>query len=210
MTGLDSIHERVRISLRSCVDMIRGSASVDMERFEDLILATPARRNYCDIGTGDIRSSTMQYLTENAQWIGVCLFANSDFRACFKDAILIEKALLQVSRKEYADFREEMTLMSEKNPAGGDAVIGVNLSEYSSKADDTVRGMLSAGQGRFSAANMGEVYEELLQELSPEDRADTAYALYNLVYLVNAMNRNGVFRKYVRLVLDNVKRQLAE
>lgn len=210
MTGFGAVHDRIRGALTEHLKLFYDLEKMDLDRMEDLILATPARKAYQDIGADCIRQDTMSYLAVNLPWINVCLFVNEDFRACFKDAILIEKALLNVSPGEYAEFREEMTLASEATDLGRNRTIPVNLSVYDGKTDAALGSALMGGLKALFAMGMSDAYNELVKSLSGQELEDTNYVAYNLVFFVNALNRNGVFGKYVRIVIDNVKKQLAD
>lgn len=210
MTGFSAVHDRIKNAMAEHLKLFYDMEKLDMDRFEDLILATPARKAYADIGTDCIRQDTLQYLVANMAWINVCLFVNEDFRSCFRDAILIEKALLQVSKSEYDDFRDEMSLASEATDLGRNQTIGVNLAAYDPKIDMSIGGTLMTGMERFFAMGMSEAYNTLVNGLSGAELEETNYVAYNLVYFVNALNRNGVFNKYVRIVIENVKKQLAD
>lgn len=210
MLGLEALHIDTKMAFTRGMDRYYGKGFLEEGRFEDMVLATPERRKWADIGTDWIPGSVLQYILDNYQWINVCLFVNADFRDCFRDAVLIEKALLQVSRKEYLDFREEMTLASEANRGVGDDRIGINLSAYDLQTAMAMDNMVEAGMKNFYRAGMSEAYATLLGTLDPDAMDGTKFAAYNIIYVANAMARNGVFRKYVSIVIENVKKQLSE
>ena len=62
---------------------------------------------------------------------------------------------------------------------------------------------------KFFNAGMTEVYEDLLNTFERRTQLEVTYTIHNLVYVINALNRNGVFNKYVRLVVESVKNQLS-
>lgn len=174
---------------------------------EDLILATSDRSMYPNIGTDKISLRCLKYVLDNAWWISVCMFVNDDFRSCFDDAIMIEKALLQVNDKEYEDFRDDMTLPSDT--AEPDKFVSVRLDSYSEAMERSLLSMLGVSRKAFTKAGMNEAYAELLDTMDRKARTETASIVHNLLYVLNAMNYNGVFKKYVTLVVDSVKKQLS-
>ena len=150
----------------------------------------------------------MTYILENIYWINVCLFVNEDFRSCFDDAIMIEKTLLQVNDQEYQDFKDDMTL-DDPNQKGPDKNVVINLSNHSDKMEMALFARIEDAKQKFFNAGMTEVYEDLLNTFEKRTELEVSYTVHNLVYVINAMNRNGVFHKYVRLVVDSVKEQLS-
>lgn len=174
---------------------------------EDLVLATSDRSMYPNIGTDKISLRCLKYVLDNAWWISVCMFVNDDFRSCFDDAIMIEKALLQVNDKEYEDFRDDMTLPSDT--AEPDKFVSVRLDSYSEAMERSLLSMLGVSRKAFTKAGMDEAYAELLDTMDRKARTETASIVHNLLYVLNAMNYNGVFKKYVTLVVDSVKKQLS-
>ena len=210
MLGLEALHMDTKTAFMRAMDRYYGSGFLDPERFEDMVLSTPERKKWADIGTDWIPRSVLEYVVANYQWINVCLFVNADFRDCFRDAVLIEKALLQVSRQEYLDFRDEMTLASEANKLAAEERVGINLAAYDISVDNGLNGMIQMGMQGFYRAGMTEAYAALLGTLEDDAMDGTKFAAYNILYVANAMSRNGVFRKYVNIVIDNVKKQLSE
>lgn len=208
MTGTECVHANTRRFMADTCRRFFPDGRVDIENMEDLVLWTDERRTYPPIGTECTTARVMNYLSVNADWINVCLFVNADFRACFSDAIMIEKALLQVSDIDYKDFREDMVLASDKERAT-DTRLDIHLENYSSKMADILTNLMSNGRSAFFKAGMSEAYDELLSTLNRAEATEVAYVMYNMMYVVNAMTYNGVFNKYVRLVVDSVKRQLS-
>ena len=210
MLGLEALHADTRTALMKSMSRYYGENFLDGTRFEDMVLATPERSKWADIGTDWIYKNIFEYIIANYKWINICLFVNADFRDCFRDAVLIEKALLQVSRKEYADFRDDMTLASEANKFVTEPRLTVNLAAYDTATSAIIDKMIEDGMKDFYRAGMSDAYTMLLTSLEPDAMEGTKFAAYNIVYVANALARNGVFRKYVSIVIDNVKKQLSE
>lgn len=209
MQGLDVIKsERAKDTIRKMLDLMYSPNLYDTDEIEDLVLFTEERTNYSTIGTESIKMSTMRYMLTNMYWISVCLFVNADFRGCFDDAIAIEKALLQVNDQEYEDFRDEMTLDSSDD-SGTDAEIVINIDNYNDQMEVMLCNGLSKASQEFINAGMKDVYLELMDTFDKKTLAEIRYTIHNMIYVINAMNRNGVFKKYVRLVVESVKKQLS-
>lgn len=208
MQGLDveglhpSSKDAVKTVMRTMYDKL-----YDPSQTEDILLFTERRSEFPNIGTDCVEMSTMKYMSDNAYWINVCMYVNADFRACFNDAITIEKALLQVNDIEYQDFRDDMTLERDKDP--DDKTISVNLGSYDSGMEMAVRNRLDLSKSQFYKAGMTEVYNDLASGFDRQTAAEVSYIAHNMLYVINAFNRNGVFRKYVMLVVDSVKKQLS-
>ncbi len=210
MTGLEMIDNRSKIAIAQCMERFYPKSMADISMLQDMALATASgRKGYNDIGTDSVRQDIVSYVTDNFAWINVCLFVNEEFRACFRDAILIEKALLQVSRDDYRMFRDDMVLASEANDLGGLKCVHVDLSVYDQERESLISMMLSNGYTEFMRAGMTDAYNELRDTLPGREKEELLNILYNVLYFVNAINYNGVFRKYVKIVVDNVKKQLA-
>lgn len=207
MTGTTLMNPMTKTVISQCVQQLFEKNDIDLENLEDVILATPRRVEYNDIGMGVIDSEKLIYLLSNMSWIFICLFVNQDFRECFYDAVMIEKALLQVSREEYRDFRDDM-LLDGKNimPQGK---TGVDLSVYDAKTGTNLPAILSKSMMELVTSGTSEAYWALESELAGEALERTKFAVYNMIYLLNAIQHNGVFYKYVYIVVDNVKKQLA-
>lgn len=206
MTGSMHVNPMTKEAVSRHMSRLYPDGMFRLDDFEDLILATPQRTQYSDIGLGTLDSEMFVYALQNLPWINICLFVNGDFRECFCDAVMIEKALLQVSRREYLEFREDMTMDGDdKLPKGK---IGINFAAYDQQTDDAVAALISSGSRVLSESGTSEAYDLLLKELSGEALDRTKYAVHNLVYLINALEHNGVFRKYVTIVVENVKKQL--
>lgn len=208
MTGTECVHNGTRKFMADICRRFFPDGRIDIENMEDLILWTDERKTYPPIGTECTTGRVMNYLAVNADWINICLFVNADFRACFSDAIMIEKALLQVSDIDYKDFREDMVLASDKERAT-DTRVDIHLERYSNKIADVLTNFMTNGRSSFFNAGMSDAYDELLETLDRNERSEVAYVMHNMMYVVNAMTYNGVFNKYVRLVVDSVKRQLS-
>lgn len=180
----------------------------DLDLMEDMIMLTPARKDICtDIGTGTIRASTFNYLVKNILWINVCLYVNEDFRSCFDDAIAIEKALTQVNDLEYKDFREDMILSNSED--GTPKSFVVDFTKYNPSVSDTVISFMIQDLQVFKECDMLSVYTELMETFDEMTLQSLRYIIHNMVYIVNAMDKNGVFHKYVTLVVDSVRKQLS-
>lgn len=207
MQGLDVLHPTVQDEANRVLRVIYGDTLCDTKLMEDAILFTRRRSEFPNIGTDKINLRPLMYILENIFWINVCLFVNEDFRACFDDAITIEKALLRVNDQEYEDFRDEMKLASgDSDP---DKAVDVDLMSYGEDYGMAVEGRVETAKSNFYKSGMTEVYNELMSGFDPKSRASVMYVIHNLVYVVNSFNRNEVFRKYVMLVVDSVRRQLA-
>lgn len=212
MQGLDKLNSLSRESVKKILGLMYETGMYDTALMEDTVLFTEGRVDFPNIGTDAIRLSTMMYLMENSYWINVCLFVNEDFRACFDDAIMIEKALLQVNDLEYQDFRDDMTLDDKDAPAN-DRNVPINLSRYNDKMEMAIISKISSDKQSarqlFFQAGMMDVYEDLMHDFDRKTEESVSYTIHNFVYVINAMNRNGVFCKYVKLVVDSVKKQLS-
>lgn len=206
--NFEGIHQNSKAYINTLMTKVYGNI-YKPEQVEDIILWTERRNEYPNIGTESVQMSTMKYIADNIYWINICLFVNADFRACFDDAITIEKALLQVNDMEYQDFRDDMTLDEEKIP--GDKTFSVNLTHYNDKIENVVTNLTDVAKTMFYKAGMTEVYNDLAKSLDSDRKlfGDISYILHNMMYVINSFNRNGVFRKYVRLVVDSVKQQLS-
>ena len=208
MAGIAFLPGSTQDSIVELLKILYPRGVCDPTLLEDMELASEeGRAGFPDIGTKTVRLSTFRYLIENMFWINVCLFVNQDFRDCFADAVLIEKALLQVNDMEYEDFRADMTLAS-RDPAEDAKLLGVAIDRPSARFGELMASTLRKSKDRFNADGMTGAYEELAESFTAEERDAVKAAAEALVYVVNAMNRNGVFDKYVRLVVDSVKKQL--
>lgn len=209
MQGLDVIKsERTKDSIAKLLNLLYADNMYDTEYIEDLVLFTEERENYSTIGTENIKTSVFKYILTNIYWINVCLFVNEDFRSCFDDAIAIEKALLRVNDQEYEDFRDEMTLNDDDN-GRTDTYIEINIDKYNNVVDEAVKNSIMSASRDFEKAGMVDVYLELMKNFDSKTLSEISYVIHNLLYIINALNRNGVFNKYVRLVIESVKKQLA-
>ena len=208
MTGLDTptLDPKAKEAVAKNMKALYTRNLCDLSQIEDIELFTDGRANYPNIGTGEIRMNNMKYVAEHAFWINVCLYVNKDFRACFNDAITIERALQMVNDQEYADFRDEMTLDSDDADLG--PAVAINFSRYSDKLDGFVDMLMSKARTEFRNAGMIDVYDDLAINMDRADVTDVSFIINNMVYIINAFNRNGVFRKYVTLVIDSVRKQL--
>lgn len=206
MTGLIHVNPMTKEAITRHMSRCFPDGMFPLEKFEDMSLATPARSKYADIGMGEIDKDMFIYALTNLPWINICLFVNDDFRECFCDAVMIEKALLQVSRREYLEFRDEMTMDGDSDlPA---ASIAVNFASFSQEIDSAIGTLIAQGYTLLVGSGTHEAYDLLLKELSGDALEKTGYVVYHLVYLINALRHNGVFRKYVTIVVENVKKQL--
>ena len=209
MQGLDVIKsERTKDSIAKLLNLVYADNMYDLEYIEDLVLFTEERENYSTIGTENIKTSVFKYILSNIYWINVCLFVNEDFRSCFDDAIAIEKALLRVNDQEYEDFRDEMTLNTDDDSAT-DTYINININEYNNVVDDVIKNNIMMSSKEFEKSGMIDVYLELMKSFDSKTLGEISYVIHNLLYVINAINRNGVFNKYIRLVIESVKKQLA-
>ena len=186
----------------------------NLNQLEDLVLFTSRREEFANIGTDAIQISKMQYILDNVMWMGICLFVNEDFRKCFDDAIAIEKALLQVTDLEYKDFRDDMTLESDDEVNGKS--LKIDIEQYNPDMAALISKYLKRAIKNLKMADFDGVYKDLINTISvdtsdsfdPNVLESIRYVIHNYVYVINAMNRNGFFNKYVRLVIDNVKFKL--
>ena len=206
MEGLKPLNPLVQSAAEKMLARLYKPNMYDLNSFEDVILFTERRTEYSNIGTDAIDFNTMLYMIENIYWINVCLFVNNDFRACFEDAITIEKALLMVNDQDYEDFREEMTLDEDKGP---DKTVSINLSTYNDKMEMAIVNRMDKCRQEFYQAGMTDVYDDLIATFENKTAIEITYIIHNMIYVINAFNRNGVFKKYVTLVVDSVKQQLA-
>lgn len=209
MTGLNSLDGRTVGAIEKILATAYPPDLCDIDRLEDMVLATPGRRDFSAIGTDIIKGSTMKYIVGNLFWISVCLFVNEDFRDCFHDAILIEKALLQVTETEYQDFREDMILADDDGRQMGDVVVAVDLSRYKGATEMTLQNGVDSAKKAFYNAGMMDAYDELSSGFNEPTKEAVSYVIHNLLYMVNAVDKNGVFNKYVHLVVDSVRDQLS-
>lgn len=208
MQGLDVLKSpKTAEAIRTLLDGVYDNTG-DPNEIEDILLFTDGRSNYSDIGTDSIKKSTMEYILKNIFWINVCLFVNEDFRNCFEDAIVIEKALLQVNDVEYTEFRDDMTLNDDENGVA-DPNILVNIDRYDQNIYGVIIQSIQKAAKSFDICGMTDVYEELNTGFDEQTKINVQHIIHNLVYVINAMNRNGVFRKYTKLVVDSVKDQLS-
>lgn len=208
MQGLDGVHSLTKDTIEKLLRAVYTKPIYDLSQVEDIVLFTEGRKDFPNIGTEVIKLNTMTYILENIYWINVCLFVNEDFRSCFDDAIMIEKALLQVNDLEYQDFRDDMTL-EDPTQKGPDKNVVINLSSHSDKMEMALLARIEDSKQKFFNAGMTEVYEDLLNTFERRTQLEVTYTIHNLVYVINALNRNGVFNKYVRLVVESVKNQLS-
>lgn len=216
-TGVECLHPLVQEAVIKSYKKLfppgpKGDTVYDIDRLEDMELTLPEQQKIYNIGTSSITARTMNYLLQNVYWINVCLLVNADFRSCFDDAIMIEKALMQVDDIQYRDFRDDMTLPVSDDDLSNTKSFGVNFGSYRGSVEGLVLSQFQKAWDRFIDSGMTDAYQALLDEV-PRNR-DMGPAFLNIihaiVYVVNAMNRNGVFDKYVRLVVESVKKQLGE
>lgn len=207
MLGLDieGLHPASKDAVTTILGSLYGSR-YDPVQTEDIALYTERRSEFPNIGTNNMQLSCMKYMMNNIYWINICMYVNEDFRACFNDAITIEKALLQVNDEEYQDFRDDMTL---EDPSPEDKKIDINLSNYSNVMEMSIRNNIDVAKMAFYKAGMTEVYDDLARNFDRKTASEISYIAHNMLYVINAFNRNGVFRKYVTLVVDSVKKQLS-
>lgn len=210
MQGISVIENAENVStIEKVYASIYDAKLYDLELMEDMILLTPKRDDVCtNIGTDKIQVSTFQYVVQNILWINVCLFVNEDFRSCFDDAIAIEKALTQVNDIDYQDFRDDMALASNSNAVRQNYTI--DFTKYNKQLCDTIIIQMAKNMKSFDTYGMIPVYKELMDEFKIQEIRSIQYILHNMVYVVNAMNWNDVFNKYVRIVVDKVRDQLSE
>ncbi len=216
-TGIECLHPLVQEAVEKFYQKMyppgsSGKQVYDLTRLEDMELTLSEQQKVYNIGTSMITTRTLKYLLNNSFWINVCLLVNADFRACFDDAIMIEKALMQVDDVQYSDFRDDMTLPVADEDLTGIKSFKVDFSAYRGSYEGLVLNGTQAAWTNFVNAGMSDAYQALLDDV-PYDR-DKGPGFLNIihaiVYVANAMNRNGVFDKYVRLVVESVKKQLGE
>lgn len=211
MTGLSDLKDQNTIdTIEKCLRRLYSGRMYTVDQIEDVFLLTPERSERCtNIGTDEIYKDVLEFVTENIYWINVCLYVNEDFRNCFDDAIAIEKALTQVNDVEYTDFREDMMLDADSGVYRQS--FAVDLTSYNENVANTIINRISRAEQAFRNSDMMSVYLELSASALQESEllASLQYIIYNLVYVVNAINRNGIFHKYVTLVVDSVKEKLA-
>ena len=206
MEGLKPIHSLTQSAIEKILERLYKPKMYDLNSFEDVILFTNRRTEFSNIGADCIKFSHMLYLIENIYWINVCLFVNSDFRACFEDAITIEKALLMVNDQDYEDFRDEMTL---DEPDANDQTVNIDLASYNDKMEMAIIHRMDKCRQDFYQAGMTDVYDDLIATFEEKTALEITYIIHNIIYVINAFNRNGVFKRYVMLVVDSVKKQLS-
>lgn len=207
MQGLESVvHSSTKIAISKIFDMAYKSNMYKLENMEDVVLFTAKRVDYPNIGTDVINIDDMTYLADNIFWINVCLFVNDDFRACFDDAITIEKALLQVNDQDYEDFRDEMILDNINSDATKS--VPINLASYNTRVEQAVIKRITDANQNFFNSGMTDVYDDLTRTFDATTGAAITHIIHNMIYVINAFSRNGVFKKYVTLVVDSVKTQL--
>lgn len=209
MQGLDAINERTREQVNKIMLQVYGAGLYDPNQIEDIILMTDKRDTFPPLGTDRINMSSLIYILSNIYWINICLYVNDDFRSCFDDAIAIEKALLRVNDQEYADFRDDMTLDDDAFGGPSDKSVSINLANYKDDYALSCGAKLDKAKIDFYSAGMTDVYNDLANSFDADGRAGVMHVISNMVYVVNSFNRNGVFRKYVTLVVDSVKKQLS-
>ena len=205
ITVLDNIKSQQTVE--AIYDLLYAKRLYSCDTIEDIILFTQKRQDYSNIGSDKIHSVVLKYILDNIFWINVCLYVNDDFRSCFDDAIAIEKALLQVNDQEYIDFRDDMTLDSESG-AEMSPEIPINLSAFNEALARMLVNSIRSSKVNFDKSNMDDVYVELMDTIEGEECESVKYIINNMVYVINALNRNNVFHKYVNLVVDSVKAQL--
>ena len=206
MEGLKPINSLTQSAIEKILERLYKPKMYDLNSFEDVILFTNRRTEFSNIGADCIKFSHMLYLIENIYWINVCLFVNSDFRACFEDAITIEKALLMVNDQDYEDFRDEMTL---DEPDATDQTVNIDLASYNDKMEMAIIHRMDKCRQDFYQAGMTDVYDDLIATFEEKTALEITYIIHNIIYVINAFNRNGVFKRYVMLVVDSVKKQLS-
>ena len=208
MQGLNisAVHPLTKDAVIKLLEMTYDKGLYDIGQIEDIVLFTEKRSEYQSIGTDMMDLDNMKYMCDNIFWINICLYVNADFRACFNDAITIEKALMQVNDVEYQDFRDDMTLDDDDGKVHKN--FPIELSSYNGNVEAALTNMLKKARNDFFNAGMTDVYEDLSKGFDSKSAQEIAYVIHNMVYVINAFNRNGVFRKYVTLVVDSVRKQL--
>lgn len=169
------------------------------------LMSEEGRQNYSNIGSDSISQDVMDFVLNNIHWINICLYVNSDFREAVYDSIVIEQAIGEVDESDYTDLREDMRIPSLFQKRS-QSKYSVNIDKPL-PANDFQRFLKNINDSSVDLKNfrLDNIYAELQQNLTGDTYNQVVLINNNLVYAMNAFDKNDILFKYVQLVVENVR-----
>ena len=174
------------------------------------LLSEELRQEYASIGSESISQDVIDFVFSNIHWINICLYVNADFREAVYDSITIEQAISEVDEDDYIALREDMRIASLFQSR--------SQSKYSVNIDmplpggDVQRFVQSIGSsaGEMQKFKLEQIYRDLQSSLSGDVLNQVVSINSNMVYALNAFDKNDILFKYVQLVVTNVRNILSK
>lgn len=169
------------------------------------LLSEECRQNYANIGIKNISQEVLDFVLENIYWINICLYVNKDFREAVYDSIVIEQALGEVDTNDYIDLRDDMRISSVTN-SRSQVNYDVNIDKPLPQSDiQRFNKNVENSLNDVKSFKLDNIYAELQRSLTGDVYDQIVLIDNNLVYALNAFDKNDILYKYVSLVVKNVR-----
>lgn len=169
------------------------------------LLSEECRQNYANIGIKNISQDVLDFVLNNIYWINICLYVNQDFREAVYDSIVIEQALGEVDESDYVDLRDDMRIASVIN-ARSQLNYDVNIDKPLPQNDvQRFNKNVADSLNDIKSFKLDNIYTELQRSLTGGVYDQVVLIDNNLVYALNAFDKNDILYKYVTLVVKNVR-----
>lgn len=174
------------------------------------LLSEELRQEYASIGSESISQDVIDFVFSNIHWINICLYVNADFREAVYDSITIEQAISEVDEDDYIALREDMRIASLFQSR--------SQSKYSVNIDMPLPGNdvqrfvqnISSSAGEMQKFKLEQIYRDLQSSLTGDVLNQVVSINSNMVYALNAFDKNDILFKYVQLVVTNVRNILSK
>lgn len=201
------------IKCQQSVDQISGLTdkfwTKNLFQMSDIIdiglLSEECRQNYANIGIKNISQDVLDFVLNNIYWINICLYVNQDFREAVYDSIVIEQALGEVDESDYVDLRDDMRIASVIN-GRSQSNYDVNIDKPLPQNDvQRFNRNIEESITDLKSFKLDNIYDELQRSLTGDVYNQVVLINNNLVYALNAFDKNDILYKYVTLVVKNVR-----
>lgn len=145
------------------------------------------------------------WIMDNFSLIFLGLIVNQDFRDAMMEAVSVEIGLEERDDGFIKRIRDEMG--SSENLEGMDNYL-IDLGRYSDDMYRYINGRLADSFGKIT--DFGETVDIMISELSEDDMIDIGFCVSNFMFLLRAFAQNGVFREYIKTVVETVSKTIVE
>lgn len=183
----------------------------DMDNVIDIgLLSEELRQGYASIGIESISQDVIDFVFSNIHWINICLYVNDDFRDAVYDSVVIEQAISEVDESDYIELRDDMRIASLFQ-SRSQSKYSVNI-DIPLPGNDIQRFLNSIGssEGEMQKFRLEQIYKDLQASLSGNALNQVVSINSNMVYALNAFDKNDILFKYVQLVVTNVRNILSK